>query len=153
MLLPRARPGVAAPPCGSGCVRSRASVAPHPLPPPRAALRCAPPGALRQTRLRGAALVAAAKRAAASPPPPPPPAAEDEDEAAAADEEDASALDFKAVVKLHCTTLDPDWVNPWQARVAPRVTCLTLAGGRALFGPRRPGRLPGLRTRRADVSA
>lgn len=32
-------------------------------------------------------------------------------------------MDFKAVVKLHCTTLEPDWVNPWQARVCACSLC------------------------------
>ena len=50
-------------------------------------------------------------------------AAEAQDE-----EEDAELLsatggvEIKAVVKLHCTSLDPDWVNPWQTRTAQRST-------------------------------
>jgi len=31
---------------------------------------------------------------------------------------EAEELSSRAVVKLHCTTLEPDWVNPWQARGA-----------------------------------
>jgi S1-C subfamily serine protease len=37
-------------------------------------------------------------------------------------EEENGGVDAKAVVKLHCTSLDPDWVNPWQSRTAQRST-------------------------------
>jgi len=108
MLLPRVRPSAA------GAVRSPVAASASL---PRCARRAAPSCAPRHAR-RGAALVAAAKRAAAPPPPPPPPSSinDGDGEDAVSLEEDDGAGDFKAVVKLHCTTLDPDWVNPWQAR-------------------------------------
>ena len=34
----------------------------------------------------------------------------------------SGGVEIKAVVKLHCTSLDPDWVNPWQTRTAQRST-------------------------------
>jgi hypothetical protein len=110
MLLPRVRPAAVRAAGGSGVARGAKACALLPHPPPRA-----------HARARGAALVAAAKRTAAPPAPSPADKADpplDDDE-----EPDATpSVDFQAVVKLHCTSMDPDWVNPWQARrcAAPR---------------------------------